>query len=756
MKEKKSFLETLGDSQKPESFSEEKFEKVKNKSGLRKIIAVAVVVIIVAFAAYAINNLTGTVKVPDFIGKTLEDATVWAQNNGITLYAKDVYSFKDAENTILSQEVKPGEKVKKKSTIPIEVSIGADPEEVISFPDLESMTAEEIEKWISDNKLTGAKIATVYSDVVDVDHVIDYTFTDGSEDSFKRKNRVTINISLGPETISETVTVTDFSSMKAAAVLQWGTTNKVAITLAEDFDNYTASGSVISQSIAANTEIKRTQGITVVISKGKPITVPSFSGMTKEEAGAWAKQNNVTVTILDRYSNSVMESKLFSQSSAAGDTIAEGNVIIVYCSLGKVEVSSFVGKTKLDMLNWQNDVNSKGAQISLVFTEAKGDKGTSGKIISQSIQNDVVNTDAKISAVVSKGMNQVEVSSFIGKTRIDILNWQKEVNAENANIKLKFTEAYGEKGSSGKIINQSIKNDYVDIGSEIQVVMSKGMRVIIPDFSGKTEAECNTLANSSGISILFDYVRSSTVTKGFVVSQDPLPNSVTTDADAVTIQISSSQLDAGSVIVPDFSSMKPGAILQWGTDNGVKVNLLEIYDNYVTAGSVISQSISKNKVIKNTEYINIYVSLGKAPITTYVSVADFSTMTRDEANSWAKLNNVALSIVEKYSNTLLKGKLNNQSHTAGISVSTGTTVKVYYSLGKVQIGDFATSGTKTKLDAINWQSTVNDQGGNITIEFVNSSGPITNQELKVGAAKTAIANDVIDVGSTIVFTLANP
>ncbi len=465
MSEKKSFLDTLSESEKPESFAEEKFEKVNN--GKKKIIGGIIIAGIVLAGAFAIYFFSGRVTMTNLVGKTLVEATDWASKNGITLYAKNAYSLDKAADIILSQDTVSGQYIKKNTTITIEVSLGADPEEVLSFPDIKTMTSSEVETWISDNQLTGARVTTAYSDVIEKDKVVSYTFTDGSEDNFKRKNRVAIVVSLGSETVSDTVVVTDFSAMKAGAVLQWGADNGISITLEEAFDDYVSSGNVISQSVKADTEILRTVSIKVVISQGKPVTVPNFTAMTKEDANTWAKTNNITLTIVEKYSDSKDKGKLYNQSIATGKSIKEGDAISLDCSLGKVQMTNYIGKTKIDILNWQSDANIK-----------------------------------------------------------------------YANMKLAFSEAYGDKGSVGKILSQSVANDYVSTGATIHVVLSKGMKVVIPDFSGKTAAECSATANSAGVSILFDYQDSDTVNRGYVVSQSIAKDTITSDASPVTIVIS--------------------------------------------------------------------------------------------------------------------------------------------------------------------------------------------------------------------------
>jgi beta-lactam-binding protein with PASTA domain len=274
-------------------------------------------------------------------------------------------------------------------------------------------------------------------------------------------------VSRGAAAVSETVTVEDFTSYKAAAVLQWGRDNGVAITLTEAFDPYITAGNVISQSVKKGTEIKRTDSITVVISKGRSVTTANFTAMSKEEASSWARLHNVTLTFTEKYTNSHARGKIYSQSIAGGTAVAEGQEIKLSVSLGRVDVPSFIGRTRLDILSWQQDVNARGGSISLNFSEAYGDKGTAGTIISQSIKNDLVNT-----------------------------------------------------------------------GTALEVTLSRGMRLVTPDFSGMKEEEVKTTGRDLGLKILFDYQYHSDVARGYVISQSVDKDTIISDADTLTVLIS--------------------------------------------------------------------------------------------------------------------------------------------------------------------------------------------------------------------------
>ncbi len=465
MTEKKSFLDSLGDRAKPESFSAEKFEDTKG--GGKKWIVLGVVPVVLILLVLTAMYLTGRVDMPDLAGMSLQDAYIWAQKSKVTLAVKSAYSFDADEDVILAQDVTAGENIKKNDVVTVTASLGPDPEEQVAFPDLENMLLQEIEAWINENKLTGIRIETANSDVVPENSVIDYSLTDGTAEVFKRKNRISITISKGPAVLSETITVADFSALKAAAILQWGRENSVNIKIKEAFDRYVAAGNVIFQNIQKGTEIKRNEEITVTISKGKSVTVPVLTAMNKDEASAWARTNNVTLTIVESYTDAYGLGKIFKQNLSDGKTIAEGEEVKIFLSLGRVQVPSFIGKTKLEAQSWQQDVNAKGAGVTLTFTEA-----------------------------------------------------------------------YSNGGTAGSIISQSLKNEMADTGENIAFVISKGMQLVVPDFTGKTEAEALELGRGLGIKILLEYQNSEEAERGYVLKQSVAKDSLMSDADIITLTIS--------------------------------------------------------------------------------------------------------------------------------------------------------------------------------------------------------------------------
>ena len=603
MPENMSFLDTIAASGKPESFNQEQFTAVNNGSQKTKIIIAIITIVVLLAAVFAIILFTNNVRTPELVGMTLDEASAWATKNRIILSAKNAYDFASASGTVLSQEIQPGNSIRKNSTLAISVSLGADPEEKITWPDIKSMSTSGIEAWISDNKLTGVKISTANSDVVAADQVISYSLTDDTEANFKRKSRATVIVSIGTATQAETVVVSDFSSMKAGAVLQWGSDNSITIQLTEAFDDYVAAGNVISQSVKATTEVKKASSISVVISKGKPIVVLDLSSMSQTEASAWAKLNGITLTVQEKYSSSEDAGKLNAQSIAAGTSMKAGDELKLTYSLGRIDVASYIGKTKLDILNWQKGVNDKGANVSL-----------------------------------------------------------------------SFSESYGEKGTAGKIITQSIKNDYVNPGTKINVVVSLGMKILAPDFSGKTVAECNALGQSVGVTVLYDYQSSSTVGNGLAISQSPARNTVMTDANSISvvISISGTTTTAATVTVPDFGSKTKDEVNAWAKTNNIAVVFVEQYANTVAKGMLYNQSIAAGQHIAQGSDLTIYYSLGQ------VDVASFVNKTKLDMLNWltgvnAKGANIKVSYTYANDKTLAMNQIIGQS-IMNTYVNTGTAI----------------------------------------------------------------------------------
>ena len=114
-----------------------------------------------------------------------------------------------------------------------------------------------------------------------------------------------------------------------------------------------------------------------MVSKGKLITVPDFSGYSKEKAAAVAGQLGIPITIRERYS-SYPVGAFISQSIKAGSKYNTGDILEINYSLGnEIVLQSFVGQTRDLIEKWAKELNAQGASIRIkAVSTSNSPKGT--------------------------------------------------------------------------------------------------------------------------------------------------------------------------------------------------------------------------------------------------------------------------------------------------------------------------------------------------------------------------------------------
>ena len=339
MADNKDFLSQFSDSgKKPDSFKEEEripVSKPKKEINPVMIIVPSVVAVIVVVALVYIFVFPH-IKVESFVGKSQNDAAAWIKQNEIEsagIVFKEEYSFDVAKGNVVSQTPESG-KVKKDAKMTFVISKGADPDELVSLPDIKNMTKSEIESWISENKLSATKINTTYSDTVAKDEVISVDLSVDT-DKFTRGTSLKINISKGPAPAG-TIKVEDFSKKDYSYVESWAKSKKVTLKKVEAYSDDVMSGYVISQSIAADKEMKEGETLTVTVSKGKGVTVPNFLKMSETEYNTWKDTNTGenAIQVKEKVYYSDSTSYVLKQSVTAGTTIAQTEVVIVTINKG--------------------------------------------------------------------------------------------------------------------------------------------------------------------------------------------------------------------------------------------------------------------------------------------------------------------------------------------------------------------------------------------------------------------------------------
>ena len=238
--------------------------------------------------------------------------------------------------------------------------------------------------------------------------------------------------------------------------------------------------------------------------------------------------------------------------------------------------------------------------------------------------------------------------------------------------------------------------------------------------------------------------KSSEKKAGTILSQSVAEFSMVVEGTTIEVYTSSGN---SSVCVPDIIGLPISKAKNTLQDYQMPFKTIEIYDDTVKKGYVISTSVPVgDEVDVSTDVVIVYVSKGSK--NTKVTVPDLAGKTVDEARS--ALANVGLrlneTIEEEYSDTVEVGRVIKQTAHAGKEVDKGTSVTIYISKGidPAKVPETASVTVSVSFDA-------GFAGQNVTITIMQGTTvlgaqSITYEQLTNG---TYWWNGTADVGAVV-------
>ncbi|NLY39777.1 MAG: PASTA domain-containing protein [Firmicutes bacterium] len=447
----------------PDNARDELFEKdpdleKKRKRRLILIIAGILVGCLVIALPYYFSR---RVKVPDFVKSTPEQVQAWALRNNIFVEIEEEFNLEYNRNLVIAQTPAAGAILFKGGSIEIVVSKGPDPDERLELPNFSAMTIYEIEQWINEHRANNINITRAYDDTIPVNHFIKIEFRDPAvtAENYRRKDRATITISMGPEKFAKDIEVKDFKEKPIAEAESWAESAGIKLQIEEAYSDSVPEGMVISQSIAPGTMIAKNEEMTITVSKGKAIYAPNFAGLSEVEADALAATAGVQVQKVYYYHAKVKAGALISQSINPGTLLEEGrNTIILYYSLGKPYIPDFSleNKTEADVELFFADLNSKKANLKLKRVYIYDGKTPKGTVIMNSHAGEIVDLDEIVTVTFSKG-GRVVIKNYVGQLLENVIDELENLKAEQG---LKYAIEYDEadkykNAEDGEIVEQS-------------------------------------------------------------------------------------------------------------------------------------------------------------------------------------------------------------------------------------------------------------------------------------------------------------
>lgn len=283
------------------------------------------------------NTVKPILGVEDFTGKDLTYVVKWASKNNITLNQDYEYSDMIEEYKIISQDIPYGTKLKDISDLKISISEGPNPYKEIVVPSMLTWDADRVINFVEENYLSNVIVEFVSSDKVK-DTVIEQS----KSGNLRRDDELKITFSYGEELGFEEVKLIDFTNMSKFRIEFYMKQNHLNYEFDDVFSNKIKRNHAIKQSIEAGETVHVDgDRIKVTLSKGPEIKVPDTSKMSITELTEWAVKNRVKLEFIDKYDDSVKEGEIISIDKNTGDVIEQRSTIKVTLSRGKLTMPKF-------------------------------------------------------------------------------------------------------------------------------------------------------------------------------------------------------------------------------------------------------------------------------------------------------------------------------------------------------------------------------------------------------------------------------
>lgn len=223
-----------------------------------------------------------------------------------------------------------------------------------------------------------------------------------------------------------------------------------------------------------------------LVGPGSKVVVPSIVGATQEEALSALSPLGLTLVISEkRFDEEISDGQIIESDPAGGDKVDAGGQVTAVISKGaeRYLIPSLVGLTPEAAVNLLAKSPIKVGDLTEVFN----DQTPKGFVISSSpAAGKKVKRDVVVDLLISKGIETIDVTSYVGKSADQALNELTEGGFDVETI-----DQFSESVLAGTVISQVPSGGApLAKGTKIILTVSKGSEyVFIPNVFSLTEAK---------------------------------------------------------------------------------------------------------------------------------------------------------------------------------------------------------------------------------------------------------------------------
>jgi serine/threonine-protein kinase len=235
-----------------------------------------------------------------------------------------------------------------------------------------------------------------------------------------------------------------------------------------------------------------------LIGPGSRVVVPSTVGATQLEAKSVLDPLGLTFVVLEkRFSEDIPEGYVIESSPAAGKRVEQGGNINLIVSKGpeRFLIPQLTGLTPQAA---KNLISKFPIKVEPIVEEFNTEIPKGYVIGSNPAAGENVKRNSKFIIIVSKGIEQVAIASYVGKSSEQALN---ELTEAGFDVKQKYD--FSETRLFGEVISQTpAGGKEADKGSKVELIVSKGSQyTYIPNLFSVEEAKAAQTLKDLGLKV---------------------------------------------------------------------------------------------------------------------------------------------------------------------------------------------------------------------------------------------------------------
>ena len=263
---------------------------------------------------------------------------------------------------------------------------------------------------------------------------------------------------------------------------------------------------------------------------GNKIAIPSLAGMSQTQAAKTVAELGLKVEVTQEvFSEDVPKGKVITSDPAGGGRVEIAGTVNLIISKGqdRIKVPDLVGLTLESATAVLKSSDLKIGRVSEKFSE----NFEAGLLIDGNPSSgSPVRKDSSVDLIISKGLEQVELTNFQGKTSDQA---QSELTAAGLIASSKYE--YSDTIPIGTVISQTPSDvSTVGKGEKITLVISKGpSKIFIPNVYSLSKLAATKILEDLGFKVEFKYIAK----KKSVTNISPKSGTAVSPGSTVTITL---------------------------------------------------------------------------------------------------------------------------------------------------------------------------------------------------------------------------